>query len=479
MAYLQPEAWSPDAKHILAQFTRKDGANQIGWVSVADGSVQVLKTMDWRYPLEVSLSPDGRFLAYDLASQQDSSQRDIFLLAADGSQELPLVQHPANDLLLGWSPNGQYILFASDRTGTMDMWLLPVDEATPTGSLQLLKRGVGRVRPMGFTQSGAFYYAVPTGMNDVYTASVDLAAGMVLTGPSRVTESSVGSNTLPAWSPEGRYLAYVSQPPDEHFSIGFDSQITIREVETGSERQFRPQLTHIGDLRWAPDGQHLLLVGYDKNRVYSRSLYRMHIESGEITPILRSQYESSVYEIIPGPEGNGILYHQDDLAAGACRFLTLDMESGEEKELLRVVRPSFAGVLALSPDGRYLAFTRLEPQARTLEVMPAQGGQAAELLRLEDKSEYITGVAWTPDGRYILFARSKLGSGAALWRIPAAGGEPEKLGLTQEGLLQHLRVHPQGKQIAFMAAMPYKPEVWVLENFLPKPEAEAARLEDE
>jgi tricorn protease-like protein len=64
-----------------------------------------------------------------------------------------------------------------------------------------------------------------------------------------------------------------------------------------------------------------------------------------------------------------------------------------------------------------------------------------------------------------------------LWRISAEGGEPQKLGLAMKGL-RNLRFHPDGRRIAFSAGTPFSAEVWVLENFLPKAEAEAARLEE-
>ena len=132
MAYMQPDAWSPDGKHILAQFTRKDGANQIGWVSVADGSLRVLKTMDWRYPFEVSLSPDGRFIAYDFAPEEHSHQRDIFVLASDGSREIPGSPkvHVGPELAEG-APGG------------------PVTGAFPGFSLGVLVMGQGPVEARG------------------------------------------------------------------------------------------------------------------------------------------------------------------------------------------------------------------------------------------------------------------------------------------------------------------------------------------
>jgi hypothetical protein len=64
-----------------------------------------------------------------------------------------------------------------------------------------------------------------------------------------------------------------------------------------------------------------------------------------------------------------------------------------------------------------------------------------------------------------------------LWRVSAEGGEAQKLGLALDGL-RDLSVHPGGRQLVFTGGQPYKPEIWVLENFLPKPETKAARLEE-
>jgi Tol biopolymer transport system component len=77
-------------------------------------------------------------------------------------------------------------------------------------------------------------------------------------------------------------------------------------------------------------------------------------------------------------------------------------------------------------------------------------------------------LAWTPDGRSVLFAR-KINSGSLkteLWLVPIQGGEPRKLELTAENM-RDLSVHPDGRHIAFTAGKP-KSEIWVMENFLPK-----------
>ena len=69
-------------------------------------------------------SPDGRDLAYDLPASDTSHQRDVFVLAVDASREIPVVVHSSNDVVMGWSPDGRQLLFASDRrSGAMGLWL--------------------------------------------------------------------------------------------------------------------------------------------------------------------------------------------------------------------------------------------------------------------------------------------------------------------------------------------------------------------
>ncbi len=76
----RPYAWSPDGKSILAFFrNREDNTNQIVLVSGAESSVRVLKTLDWRTPVRMTFSPDGRYIAYDFPQQEDVALGRVFL----------------------------------------------------------------------------------------------------------------------------------------------------------------------------------------------------------------------------------------------------------------------------------------------------------------------------------------------------------------------------------------------------------------
>jgi Tol biopolymer transport system component len=176
VGYLAPRDWSPDGRQILAILGRKDAGVEIALISVADGSVRALKTALSEVG-GLRFSPDGRYIVYESPSQQDSSKSDIFVLASDASREMALVEHPANDSVLGWSPDGRHILFSSDRRGATDAWLIPVSDGKADGPPELLIPNIGPIEPMGFTRDGAFYYHTQTALKDVYTAEVDLKGG--------------------------------------------------------------------------------------------------------------------------------------------------------------------------------------------------------------------------------------------------------------------------------------------------------------
>ncbi|TFH40105.1 MAG: hypothetical protein E4G94_10110, partial [ANME-2 cluster archaeon] len=117
--------WSPDGEQILTYFDREVGTEMIGQIvllSTSDGSERVLKTSvitktGGEYPENMCFSHDGRYIVYDFPQKPGYPERDIFLLSTDGIREIPLVEHPSYDELLGCAPDGKSIIFASDRNG--------------------------------------------------------------------------------------------------------------------------------------------------------------------------------------------------------------------------------------------------------------------------------------------------------------------------------------------------------------------------
>lgn len=190
-----PVAWTPDGSHIVALLGKTDRTWQIALVAVADGSVRLLKTLDWCRPERVSLSPDGRYLVYDLPMTPTAESRDLFILAVDGSRETPLVEHPANDRQPVWVPGGGAVVFISDRTGTLALWHLVVSEGRPVDEPQLIKADVGGIAAVRFAPSGAFYYGTEVGGWNVWSVDFDTATATVVGELTLATTSFTGGTS--------------------------------------------------------------------------------------------------------------------------------------------------------------------------------------------------------------------------------------------------------------------------------------------
>ena len=81
--WLRPFAWSPDGKQILTVVERKNQSREIALVGVEDGSLRALTSLPWLSPQGMGFSPDGHFIAYEVASPRNSRQLDFFILPVD------------------------------------------------------------------------------------------------------------------------------------------------------------------------------------------------------------------------------------------------------------------------------------------------------------------------------------------------------------------------------------------------------------
>jgi len=462
--YPQPFAWTPDGSCILVSLARTDRANQIALVDVGTGSARVLKTLDWRSPQKLALSPDGRYVAFDFPQREDSHQRDVFLLALGGSREELLVEHPDNDVVLGWTPDGKRLLFGSDRTGRLGIWALPVADGKALGTPELLRADVPLLRAMGVTRDGTFYYSVRTGVSDVYAASLDARSGDVISPPTPLTPRFVGWNRSPDWSADGRYVAYVSQRDAPPRSVGaMGGTIVVRSLASGEEREIVPRLATMGtQVRWSPDGRKFLAHG---RKATGTGFFAVSAETGEATLALREEPPGYVQSPVWSRDSKSLFYLRTTPEA-SNRLRVRKLESGEDREVLA----RHASNVALSPDGRSLVVRLGDPegQASVLAIVPASGGEARELLRVVRPQVLPpwSGLAWTSDARHILFAQTSEPSlqPFELWRIPVTGGPPQRTGIAMDGL-RNLRVHPDGQRIVFSAGQ-NRDEIWALQNFL-------------
>lgn len=432
--------WSGDGKQLLVK-----AGDRVAMLAVDSGALRVVKSFGRRAPRVMSLSPDGRYIAYDFPQAEEGPERDIFLLASDGSSEVPLVQHPGHDAGPMWTPDGSRVLFFSDRNGALGLWSVSVAEGRAQGAPALVQANAGQMSPLGFSRKGGFHYSLPGGANDLLVAEMDLETGRLLSEPVPVVSRYGRPRQRPDWSPDGRYLAYEVNTPSILARDG-PLRVVVRDMETGREREMSQGFRTLGGWpKWRPDGKTLLVYGLPADG--GAKTLQLDVADGSASPL-------------PGIQNCPFARWSTTSAAVWCSLedglVRRQLGSGEETG--RVQFEIYSVDTPLSPDGRWVAFM---DKNRTLNLAPVAGGERREPFRLDSTNDGCR-LTWTPDSRYVLCLNQE----GQVWRIAATGGETRKLAIPVKGL-RELLVHPDGKRVAMWAQEPGS-EIWVLENFLPR-----------
>ena len=324
--------------------------------------------------------------------------------------------------------------------------------------------------------------------SDIRVASVDMETGEILESPT--TLRSEGHNLRPAWSPDGKSLAYMSRRgwPE---GPGYRTVLVIRSVETGGEREILPEANivigppwglHFDNPCWSPDGHSILFRSHSDGPKGSQGegLHLVNVQTGQFTTVVERSSGESINCPAWYPDGKTIFYHRRREGRGEwpCSIVRHDLGTGQDQKLYQ--GGSFGSRLVVSPDGRQLAFG--DEDRESLNVISTEGGEPRQLLTVHDDSdesvEYVNPCAWTPDGRYLLFAKRKWlltdnprrwrPQPRELWRIPDEGGKPQKLLTEMElgGSLSDTAFHPDGCHIAIKKFRAGRGELWVMENLL-------------
>jgi Tol biopolymer transport system component len=447
VSYFNPVDWSADGRFLAVLTTRHDQSGQIAIADVRDGSFKVLKTTGWRGPDKLFFSPDGKFLAYDLPHSDDELERDVFVLAVDGSTEHRVVQHPSNDKVMGWTPDGSALLFASNRTGEFGLWTVPVSGGRTAGAPRLLKPDVGAVTTIGLTAAGVLHVVKDASTDGLHIAPVDLATGRLTAEPVLENFRTQRAD----WTPDGRYLAYGTTAASGVVAMN------VRAVDSGQLQQFTVPLQYMNDPRWLPDGSAVVVYGRDfKGR---GGIYRVDARTGAhalvaLADLCRAEVSRdgakiyyAVGRVTLGP-GTPTRWVEHDLASGATRT---------------VPRQGGVGSRNLSPDGHSFASIEVDRGSRSSAVVisPATGDGEARRVALPWEAEQFQAHAWTPDGRAVIVQASA--PQRALWLVPIDGSAPRKLEIDISTWNLGWRLHPKGTHIAFRTGKDAR-EVWALES---------------
>jgi TolB protein len=304
---VQSPVWSPDGRRI-AFLSRPDG-NKALYVMNADGSGQRRLTRDASNSATPAWSPDGRTLAFEsvrngingvyAVNADGSGQRrlarsghapawspdgrklaffsgpPIYLMNADGSEHRIL----ANPRLggrkgsLAWSPDGRKLAFLAHRDCVQfcGLYVVGSDGSGLRNLTSKLDTGYGkdsgRVSDPAWSPDGRkLAFVRPNTLfgdwEPIYVVKADGS------GLRNLTPKPVGIYATPAWSPDGRKIAFVSDRDG-------NSEIYVMNANGSGQRSLTRNPAYDADPSWSHDGQKLAFVS---NRNGSYGVYVMNAD---------------------------------------------------------------------------------------------------------------------------------------------------------------------------------------------------------
>lgn len=459
--HVHPAAWLSDEELIFERYNYATKMAQFCSLMISDGTIRELKAFEVPKWPRLSCSLDEKYIAYDFTEQAGGGKFDINLIPMEGGSEISLVKHPANDRVLGWVPGRKEFLFISDRSGTWDLWAIPVDDGKPSGPVKRIYTDIGEVSPVGFTQNGDCYFGFNRRNFNAYIAPFNAETGKL---DEKSAKTLLGSKIWMEWSPDGQYLSYIEEKPGADNPL----QLVIQDLKTAEERRLADNL-HAMSSCWSPDGHSISVVGFEKSeRAKSTGIYTVDVRTGQKTQVLNLyDYKDKIKP--PGDDAfplSDIQWSSDGKSIFFLfftdRLVKRDLATGEDTVLYKNSRFE-RSVLRLSPDGKSLLFgvRDLEGKKSRLYTIPVEGGPEKELCAPQEASGF--GMAmWSPDGKYVYFTEIK--DGTSLWRIPAVGGIPQKV-WHSKSRADVFGIHPDGKQIA-LAIRELEMEIRVIENLV-------------
>lgn len=379
-----------------------------------------------RLPGSPAIAPDGKSCVVSLQrcdAEANKYYSDLYLVDTESGEARALTEGDYSDSQPLWSPNGQSLAFVSTREETAQVYLMPLGLGDSRKATDLSQ---GSIRLQEWSPDGTkllFIYR-PSPEEDTKEAAEERKRTH-RSGPTRVIESAlyrldgqgflsptpphlyvldVESGTCEpltrgkayvgsaAWSPDGETIAWTSAPDPEHKP--HDVRILVRSVGGGPTRTLATPLGPKGDLRWTPDGEHVLYAGYEekKDEWGARNVHVWIVpstgkgEARDTMPTLDQTCSPSTLSDCQGapglrsfhlsPDGESV----DVLIAieGATHLLRCPLDSGEPRTLLA----GHVHTYGFSPEvgGRIIVTSQTPTEPGYVACVPTAPGARARVL---------------------------------------------------------------------------------------------------
>ena len=247
------------------------------------------------------------------------------------------------------SPDGRRVVFVSNRSGTNEIWVCD--------------SGGGNAQQMTFLGDGMTGTPrwSPDGNQIVFDSRVGGEANVYVLdangGVPRKLETGTRMNSLPSWSHDGRWIYFAS-------GLTHDSLTVWRVAATGGRAV---QLTKTASSMpiESPDGQYVYFVRFTEGKI---RLWRMRPDgTGESMVDAMPGLRSDGFEWWPSE--SGIYFYPDTGAKTELDFL--DIRSSRIRRIYTFDKPpaTWLGGLSVSPDGRWLLYSRIDEAASDLMLV--------------------------------------------------------------------------------------------------------------
>ncbi len=277
-------AWSPDGRKIVFDSARA-GNNEV-YVMNADGSGQRRLTRKPRDDFGPAWSPGGREIAF--LSNRDGNL-EIYVMNADGSRQRNLTRNPAGDIAFAWSPDGRRIAFMSKRDGNWDVYAMNADGS---GQRRLTRGNEFPSVPVWSPDGRKIAFTGRRGGNsNVYVVNADG------TGQRSLTRDP-GYEGDPAWSPDGRKIAFVKGSrscPAGGACIG-DTEVYVMNTDGSGQRRLTRESRAVSNPAWSPDGRRIAFVS---ERDGNPEIYVMNSDGSGQRNLTRSPADESWFAWSP------------------------------------------------------------------------------------------------------------------------------------------------------------------------------------